>query len=685
MFRYFFACLSLVLAAPCSVDASEDVLSVANDYADGGGYNWTPENSGACHGVDFRGEEILAPGDGTFCCGFTFEVAMRVAEERELLAGKSVDEIRRFQKLWYGSTDEDQETLVVYAAEQLGVGEQVSHDQARPGDFLQIWRNNGSGHSVVFLGWVGDAERPDGFRYRSSQGSTDGIGNVTEYFEDSEAGSGKVVRSRAYFCRLNNKMTSSESSTIDALIQRGDYSEAERLLREAVDDPEAPATSPAAIQLEMLRRTRLEYPLSADDVLKQIRRRVPDATQADLERWTLSGALQSRTIDGEVKYFRRAAANLTLIDSDARSRLRRSSDVSDKGKKRFRLTPLIEELIAEADEAGKAEVFPVHHDIKYKVTVPAGHPRLRPGALVRAWLPVAQTYARQRNVQITRCVPADSLTNNYEAPHAAVFFTHTVEDPDEPVDFSVEYNFEMSGYAPRLDPSKVEPYDTESNVYQQDTAERLPHIAFTDEARALAEEIVGEETNPLLKARRIFRWVSENVPWVGEQEYCIIPSLSGKGISERRGDCGVQGMTFIALCRIAGVPARWQSGWQTQPGRAGLHDWSEIYIEPWGWLPVDASYGVRKHDDPRVADFLCGSQDPYRLIVNLDYAQDFMPAKTSYRSEPNDFQRGEVEIDGHNLYFDEWSWWIQIETTAPGNRFHRDVRSGGLVGAAAGG
>jgi hypothetical protein len=55
--------------------------------------------------------------------------------------------------------------------------------------------------------------------------------------------------------------------------------------------------------------------------------------------------------------------------------------------------------------------------------------------------------------------------------------------------------------------------------------------------------------------------------------------------------------------------------------------------------------------------------DPYRLIVNLDYAQPLDPPKTSFRSEPNDFQRGEIEIDGHNLYFDEWDYKFQVETT----------------------
>ena len=62
-------------------------------------------------------------------------------------------------------------------------------------------------------------------------------------------------------------------------------------------------------------------------------------------------------------------------------------------------------------------------------------------------------------------------------------------------------------------------------------------------------------------------------------------------------------------------------------------------------------------------DFFCGHIDPYRLIVNLDYGRALEPPKTSFRSEPTDFQRGEIEIDGHNLYFDDWDGTFEAKTT----------------------
>jgi transglutaminase-like putative cysteine protease len=303
--------------------------------------------------------------------------------------------------------------------------------------------------------------------------------------------------------------------------------------------------------------------------------------------------------------------------------------------------------------------------VRYELKVHDGHPRVKAGAKVRVWLPFPQEYRRQqKDVKLVRSEPAHRMISDTGAPHRTIYFEQTVDNASEPPHFLVEFEFVTSAYCPKLELAEVRPYDVCSEVYREHTTERPPHIVFTPEVKALARRIVGDEPNPLEKALRVFRWVSANIPWCAEMEYSIIPNLSGKGLAARRGDCGVQGMTFITLCRAAGVPARWQSGWQTKPGDWNLHDWSEIYIEPWGWLPVDASYGVRDHADPRVRDFFCGHLDPYRLIVNLDYAGALQPLKTSFRSEPNDFQRGEIEIDGHNLYFDEWDYQFRVETEA---------------------
>ena len=89
--------------------------------------------------------------------------------------------------------------------------------------------------------------------------------------------------------------------------------------------------------------------------------------------------------------------------------------------------------------------------------------------------------------------------------------------------------------------------------------------------------------------------------------------------------------------------------------------YGEFYVEPWGWLPADPTYGFERSDDPAVRDFHLGHLPAYRMIVNLDYGSELHPPKHSLRSEPLDFQRGEVEIDGKNLYYPHWDCDMQIE------------------------
>lgn len=445
---------------------------------------------------------------------------------------------------------------------------------------------------------------------------------------------------------------------IGALVGEGKFVEAEKLLREQIDDSSAPITSDAAIRLEILRRTRHDFPLTGGEVLAELRKEIPDATQADVDQWREAGDLQARLIDGEHRYFRNAVGNLFRMNAEARRRRIKPPGVGAS----FSVQGHVEELVKLAESSKSPEVFPMKHRVRYALTVKRGHPRVQAGAKVRAWLPFPQEYRQQKDVKLVRAEPPHTMLAENAAPHRTVYFEETVTNLEQRLRYVIHVEFVTSAYVPDLDPAKVEPYDTDSDAYREHTAERPPHIVFSPEVKRLSQEIVGGETNPLEKARRVFRWVSGNIPWCSEMEYSIIPNISEKALRARRGDCGVQGLTFITLCRAAGVPARWQSGWQLKPGDWNMHDWSEIYIEPWGWLPVDASYGVREHTDPRVRDFFCGHMDPYRLIVNLDYGRDLRPSKTSFRSEPNDFQRGEIEIDGHNLYFDEWDWDFDVKS-----------------------
>jgi transglutaminase-like putative cysteine protease len=321
------------------------------------------------------------------------------------------------------------------------------------------------------------------------------------------------------------------------------------------------------------------------------------------------------------------------------------------------LRQILEHVGRTGEALTPARTFRVRYTLAVK---PGAVPR---GEVIRAWLPYPQEGHRQSQVRLLTTEPTPYLLSPSPRPAlSGVYLEQASQDP-QPTVFAVEWTYRAAGFYQPIDPERVRPV-VSSAALAPHLAERPPHIVFSDDLLELAEEIVGAETNPYLMARRIFAWVSQNIPWAGAREYSTLDSLAEYALRHRRGDCGIQTLLFMSLCRLNGIPARWESGWITGPDR-NLHDWCAIYLEPYGWVPVDVSFGLVTSEDERERWFYLGGTDRYRLVVNTDYSQEVYPLKTFFRSEIVDFQRGEVEWRGGNLYFDLWDYEFQVEEVQP--------------------
>lgn len=458
----------------------------------------------------------------------------------------------------------------------------------------------------------------------------------------------------------------SVTAKIESAIEDGRFEFAQRTIAQAQSAGDESTMDVLAVQSEIMRRIRYDYSLDRDAVLAKLKRSIPDVTAADVDRWREQGVLQHRVIDGETYYFRREPSNLFRFCPEARKRagINPTQKDAETDQVRFSLADHVAGLIKEAAESDGPMIRPIHHRVRYAMTVPPDHPRVRKGALVRCWLPFPQEYRQQSGVRLVGKSLGFKEVAPSGSPHRTAYFEQTVQTDGQSLEYWIEVEFVTAAYCPDLtDPSKKidKAAETLANEFIQP---REPHIPFNDEVKSLAKEIVGDASNPLERARRIFCWIATNIQYCSEMEYSTIPSLTRKALDSRKGDCGVQAMSFITLCRAAGIPARWQSGWESLPGRENMHDWAEFYVAPWGWLPADPSYGLLNHDDPNVREFYFGHLDSYRMIVNLGFARPLDPPKHSFRSEPNDFQRGEIEIDGVNLYFDEWDCAFDVTTEA---------------------
>ena len=118
MFRHklVFLSVALLLVAPCAQGGEKkeitpaEVLKAAYSFSDGGGYEW--RDTGVPEPIVHDGVTILKRSEkGTYCCGLTFAVAMKVGQAAGIFADKTPEQIKRFQRQWYGSVSYTHLTL----------------------------------------------------------------------------------------------------------------------------------------------------------------------------------------------------------------------------------------------------------------------------------------------------------------------------------------------------------------------------------------------------------------------------------------------------------------------------------------------------------------------------------------------------------------------------------------------
>ncbi|TAN07485.1 MAG: transglutaminase domain-containing protein [Rhodanobacteraceae bacterium] len=443
------------------------------------------------------------------------------------------------------------------------------------------------------------------------------------------------------------------------LVTAGQFKAAEARIDAALKQPDLSADARRAFEFQRARmqRMRLDFDLTADQVKAEVRKQIPGMTDAQFAQWDAHGLFEHMDIDGERLYFNRSPSNLFHLSEQARQ-LRKGDhttyatsglpqDVNDN------YIDFDRKVIAAARASGKSSVLPKRVQVTQTLTVKAG--AVPAGKMIRAWIPYPRADAgQQEDIQFVSSQPS----KHQIAPKSAMQRTVYLEQPAQagkPTVFSITYQVTLYAQYHAIDPAKVMPAKITPALAPY-VAERAPHIVFTEPLQVFSRQVVGDATNPYQIARRIYAAV-DDIPWAGAREYSTIPDLSAYTLHAGHGDCGEQTMLLITLMRMNGIPARWQSGWTFTDGNYDdIHDWAEIYLAPYGWIPVDVTYGRLDSSDPALKWFYLGGLDNYRIAFNDGFSQPFIPAKKFFRSDTVDSQRGEVEWDGGDLYYDKWNY-----------------------------
>ena len=174
------------------------------------------------------------------------------------------------------------------------------------------------------------------------------------------------------------------------------------------------------------------------------------------------------------------------------------------------------------------------------------------------------------------------------------------------------------------------PYDTNSEIYQRYTVDKVPYI---DTSNAKIQEISSRlwseaKENIIDYAKLSYEHVGTNYSYQNPNTgiHTIEEIMNAGG-----GDCGNLASIFVNLLRAKKIPARHIV---TVRPDGSFHVWADFYLQNYGWIPVDVNmklddpngnyFGYCRGDGIIMSDDIChnldlGEKEPFYVVLLQTY------------------------------------------------------------------
>jgi len=174
------------------------------------------------------------------------------------------------------------------------------------------------------------------------------------------------------------------------------------------------------------------------------------------------------------------------------------------------------------------------------------------------------------------------------------------------------------------------PYDTNSEIYQRYTVDKVPYI---DTSNAKIQEIstrlwTDAKENIIDYARLCYEHVGASYSYINPNTgiHTIEEIMNAGG-----GDCGNLASIFVNLMRAKKIPARHIV---TVRPDGSYHVWADFYLQNYGWIPVDVNmklddpsgnyFGYCRGDGIIMSDDIChsldiGEKEPFYVVLLQTY------------------------------------------------------------------
>ena len=434
-------------------------------------------------------------------------------------------------------------------------------------------------------------------------------------------------------------------SDIQRRKQHGDFDGAIRLINRRLQDENLSDAMRSAllVQREMMVQLPSEFPYSRSEALAIIREKIPGFTEKEFDDYVDDRRIRWIYIKGEMRFFNRFFSSLCKAAPGFAQRA---------GVK----MPGVESAVGGSREDSRLDISmrkmkqngSMTNRIRIRATVKLKDTYFYPGVFVRAHLPIPADCQQQRDIRIEKIYPETGKVAPADASQRTVCWEETLQ---ENIEFEVVYSYLHTARF-------TDAYHLTgcSGALEQDLQEQAPHIVFTPYIKALVAELSDGTDDPLEKARRFYDFITLHMHYTYMPSYIVLENIAETCAKDYTGDCGVFALLFLTMCRCAGIPAQWQSGLTAEPDFIGGHDWVRFYVEPYGWLFADTSYGtaaVRAGKEER-RQFYFGNLDPYRMVANSAFYENFTIPKQHLRADPYDNQLGEIETADRGFAFDDY-------------------------------
>ena len=226
-------------------------------------------------------------------------------------------------------------------------------------------------------------------------------------------------------------------------------------------------------------------------------------------------------------------------------------------------------------------------------------------------IPSPEETNSQSNIKVVFNAPSPLVQNNNEG---VIYQFDNIREDDK---ISIKQQYTITSY-------EIETNINARNISLKIQNQKL-HDYYTKETsllpvteviiKKLVDDVVQNEKNTYLKAKKIYEYIIENFN-ITKETFSDRTQTVLSMLENKTGSPYDVSLLFSTLCRASDIPCMPISGVITDEDKTYLHWWVEFYIDSYGWVPLDIGMAL---DIPFVSkvenkkDYYFGNLDGNRV------------------------------------------------------------------------